>query len=530
MMIRIDVVVSHGKAEDHMNLRMVLLRPLAVASLGFLAMLPLQAQFIQEGGKLNGTGAVGRAEQGFSVALSADGTTAIMGGFHDDSLAGAVWIFIRTNGIWSQQGNKLIGTGAVGTAQQGYSVALSGDGNTAMVGGPYDESLGGAAWVFIRTNGVWSQQGNKLVGTGAVGTAQQGYSVALSADGNTAIVGGPYDTSLGGAAWVFTRTNGVWNQQGSKLAGTGAVGTANQGSSVTLSADGNSAIVGGPGDNSNVGASWVFTRTNGAWSQQGSKLFGTGVGPGGNANQGRSVALSADGNTAIVGGPGDNFGINYAGAMWVFTRTNGMWSQQGNKLVGTGRSGYVFQGASVDVSADGNTAIAGGYADNSGAGASWVFTRAGGVWSQQGSKLFGTGAVGIAYQGQSVALSADGNTAFIGGYFDNSGAGAAWVFVRNATGAGERAAKIPDQFDLEQNYPNPFNPSTTIRYGLPGHCHLSLTVFNTLGQQVAILVRGEQEAGYHEIKFDGSKLASGVYLYTMQAGSYAETKKLLMIR
>ena len=82
------------------------------------------------------------------------------------------------------------GTGALGPAAQGESVALSADGNTAVVGGPYDNwnptnnYLGGpgAAWVFTRSNGVWTQQGNKLVGTGAVGSAIQGHSVALSAD------------------------------------------------------------------------------------------------------------------------------------------------------------------------------------------------------------------------------------------------------------------------------------------------------------------------------------------------------------
>src|SRR5439155_938 len=84
---------------------------------------------------------------------------------------------------------------------------------------------------------------------------------------------------------------------------------------------------------------------------------------------------------------------------------------------------------SVALSADGNTAIVGGRSDNSSAGATWVFTRSGGVWSQQGSKLVGTGAVGsLVFQGYSVALSADGNTAIVGGIADNSSAGAAWVY------------------------------------------------------------------------------------------------------
>jgi hypothetical protein len=99
---------------------------------------------------------------------------------------------------FTQQGPKLVGTDATGAAQQGLSVAVSADGNTAIVGGPEDNSNTGAAWVFTRNAGVWTQEGPKLVGTGAAGTAGQGISVALSADGNTAIVGGGATTPPSG--------------------------------------------------------------------------------------------------------------------------------------------------------------------------------------------------------------------------------------------------------------------------------------------------------------------------------------------
>ncbi len=385
------------------------------------------AQFIQQGTKLVGTGAVGGypTEQGVSVAISADSNSAIVGGSGDSSNAGAAWVYTRSGGAWTQQGSKLVGTGAVGAARQGNSVAISADGNTAIVGGPSDNSDAGAAWVYTRSAGVWTQQGSKLVGTGAVRDAWQGGSVAISADGNTAIIGGPYDNSYAGAAWVFTRGGGVWSQQGSKLVGTGAVREAWQGQSVAISADGNTAIIGGPYDNSYNGAAWVFTRSGGVWSQQGSKLVGTGAV--GAANQGTSVAISADGNTAVVGGYWDNSGV---GGAWVFTRIGGVWSQAGRKLSGTGAAGSpVLQGSSVAISADGNIALVGGYGDNSGVGGAWVFTRIGGVWPQQGSKLIGTGAVGAAGQGISVAISADGTTAIVGGWGDNSYTGAAWVFV-----------------------------------------------------------------------------------------------------
>jgi hypothetical protein len=398
----------------------------------FCAARPASAQFTQQGQKLVGTGAAGAAAQGWSVALTADGATAIVGGPADNSDAGAAWVFTQSGGVWIQQGSKQVGAGAVGPAEQGISVALSADGETAIVGGPNNNSYAGAAWVFTLGGNV------KLpLGTGAVGTALQGASVALSADGTTAVVGGHGDNLGAGAAWVFTQSGGVWTQQGSKLFGGGAVGTAYQGYSVALSADGNTAIVGGYGDNSFAGAAWVFTRSGGVWTQQGSKLSGGGAV--GTAYQGYSVALSADGNTAIVGGYGDN---SNAGAAWVFTRSGGgVWTQQGPKLFGSGALGAAGEGYSVALSADGNTAIVGGPFDNSDAGAAWVLTRSGGgVWTQQGAKLVGGGAAGTAEQGYSVALSADGTTAIEGGRGDNSYTGAAWVFSSPSHIAGSLTA------------------------------------------------------------------------------------------
>jgi hypothetical protein len=89
---------------------------------------------------------------------------------------------------------------------------------------------------------------------------------------------------------------------------------------------------------------------------------------------------------------------------------------------------------------------------------------------------------------------------------------------------------LPVKAMLQQNYPNPFNRSTTIRYGLPHKSSVDLTIYNTLGQQVTILVQGDQEAGYHEIKFDGSSVSSGVYFYRLRAGDFVRTNKLLLIR
>lgn len=386
------------------------------------------AQFAQQGPKLVGGGAGPYSREGTSVALSADGNTAIIGGDGDNNGIGAAWVWTRSGGTWMQQGPKLVGTGAVGIGTgQGRSVSLSSDGNTAAVGFPADNGGTGAIWIWTRNNGVWKQQGPKLVGAGAIGTSIQGSSVALSADGNTVIAGGLEDNNGVGAAWVWVRVGDTWIQQSPKLVGGDATGIAQQGVSVALSADGNTALVGGSRDNEtngSVGAAWVWVRNAGVWTQQGQKLVGTGAV--GNADQGASVALSADGNTALIGGPADN---NQTGAAWVWTRSGGAWAQQGMKLVGGGALGKAFQGQSLTLSGDGKTAIVGGLADDYYAGAIWVWMQNNGTWTEEGNKLVGTGAIGNADQGTSVALSADGNTALVGATEDNGSVGAAWVFA-----------------------------------------------------------------------------------------------------
>jgi hypothetical protein len=97
------------------------------------------------------------------------------------------------------------------------------------------------------------------------------------------------------------------------------------------------------------------------------------------------------------------------------------------------------------------------------------------------------------------------------------------------TGIDQNESGLQTAFALDQNYPNPFNPSTTIRYGLPHSSHVTLTIYNTLGQQVAQLVNEQQQAGYHDAVFRGDGLASGVYFYRFEAGSFVSVKKLLML-
>jgi hypothetical protein len=89
---------------------------------------------------------------------------------------------------------------------------------------------------------------------------------------------------------------------------------------------------------------------------------------------------------------------------------------------------------------------------------------------------------------------------------------------------------VPSEFLLEQNYPNPFNPSTTIAFSIPQTAHVTLDVFNTAGEKVALLVSQEMNAGSYRFMWNASGLASGVYFYRLQAGEFTEARKLLLVK
>ena len=491
----------------------------------------LYAQFTQQGPKLVGAGSVGQSQEGRSVAISSDGNTAVLGGPFDNNGKGAIWIFTRTGGVWTQQGSKLVGTGGVLNNNQGWSVAISSDGNTVIAGAPGDNSAIGAFWIFTRSGGVWLQQGSKLTCTGVIGNAQVGYSVAISSDGNTVAVGGYKDNTNAGAIWIFTRTSGVWTQQGSKLVGTGTVGSAGQGWSDALTSDGNTVIEGGYTDNASAGALWVFTRSAGVWTQQGTKLVGTGGT--GISQMGISVSISSDGSAAVAGGNEDN---NFYGAIWVFTRSGSVWSQQGPKLVGAGGIGASLElGWSVSITPDGNSIAAGGPVDNGQVGAVWVFTRSGGVWTQFGSKFTGTNPVGsFVRQGYCVSISSEG-TVIEGGLSDSNNTGAAWIFSDPTIGITPISNETPKDFSLSQNYPNPFNPNSKIRFQIAKGVRsetsdVRLIVYNLLGEVVTTLVNERLNPGTYEVDFNGSRFASGVYFYALKTENYSETKKMLMVK
>ena len=381
--------------------------------------------FIGAVGPLIGTGSIGTARQGWSVSISKDESTAIVGGDTDNDNVGAAWIFVRNGDTWSQQA-KLIGTGYTGTNNifQGESTGLSSDGNTAVVGGPYDNVAVGAIWIFVRIGTIWTQQAGPLIGTGYIGVDNiyQGWASAISADGNTVVSGGLGHNSDLGAVWVFVRNGTSWSQQGGPLVGTGGTTGAYQGWSVDISSDGNNIVSGGPTDNTggtNVGAVWVFVRNGAVWSQQAGPLIGTL--PTGGSQQGLSVSIYED--TIAVGGPNNFYN---RGNVWVFVRNGTTWTQEVALINGSGQETGDTQQQGFSVSLSKDKLVFGGPGYNSNIGAIWIFTRTNGLWTQKYSRITGSGFTGVPQQGYSVSSSE--NYVIVGGYKNNFDEGAIWIF------------------------------------------------------------------------------------------------------
>jgi hypothetical protein len=414
--------------------RTVLLRVDARGARYPLRIDPLIEQLPKLSGGHEGEGAL----FGFSVSLSADGSTAVIGGRES---RGVAWVFTRSGSTWEQQGPPLTikeedpserCDEEPGECGFGRSVSVSANGETALIGAPDDDAGRGAAFVFAPNGrGEWTQQGKKLeveneeeIGDGAFGR-----SVALSADGDTALIGANAARADQGAAWVFARSGNTWTQQSTKLTdGEEHAGIAYFGRSVALSANGNTALIGAPNENVSFGAAWVFTRSGTTWAQPGVKLTG-GEQEDGQGRFGFSVALSAFGNTALIGARQDSGGV---GAAWVFKRSGATWEQPGVKLTGGEESGEGEFGFSVALSTDGEVALVGGPRDNDHVGAAWLFTRTGAIWGPQGAKLAGVEEGEKDWFGSAVALSSDGETALIGGPFEEAKSGAAWAFLNSA--------------------------------------------------------------------------------------------------
>jgi hypothetical protein len=442
--------------------------------------------------------------EGHGVALSGDGNTLAVGAPYESSGArgvngnqndtsvyssGAVYVFIRSGEGWSQQAYIKASNPGQGY-KFGYFVSLSQDGNTLAVsayfeasaakginGNQNDKSIpqAGAVYVFTRTGAAWSQQAYiKASNTGEAAVGDQlgdgdqfGFSLGLSADGNTLAVGAIGEDSGAkgingdqndnsqqgaGAVYIFTRSGASWSQQAYiKPSNTDANDLF--GYAVGLSADGNTLAASSYDEDSSAreingvmdknrrgsGAIYVFTRTGDKWAQTAYlKAHNAEAGD----SLGYDIAISQDGNT-VVGGAGDEDcfspGINppgcdndlkldsSTGAVYVFARNGNTWTEQAF-IKSSHPSKEDWFGSRLNLSGDGNTLAVGAQLENGGSqgingkqddlsaedsGALYLFTRTGSTWTQ---KAYVKASNAKAYDefGSAMALSRDGKTIAIG--------------------------------------------------------------------------------------------------------------------
>jgi hypothetical protein len=455
------------------------------------------------------------AHIGNALAMSGDGNTVAVGAPHESSAArgingnqddnsaynaGAVYIFVRRGDGWTQQA-YVKASNAGRSDMFGLSLALSRDGNTLAVAAPWEASAAtgvngnqhddsipqaGAVYVFTRAGNTWSQQAYlKASNTGRKGTGddiegdQFGFSVALSADGNTVAAGAVSEDShatgingaqaddsaaSAGAVYVFARAGNSWAQQAYIKSGNSEGGDL-FGYGVGLSADGNTMAVAGydedgsgksvnpVSDNGNngTGAIYAFDRRGGTWTQTG---YFKGSRSQRNDALGYAVAISGDGNT-IAGGTAEesclNGGINPSGcdvdtypahlaagsvgAAYIWVRSGDTWAEQAFikasnpdledwfavRLALNGDGNRLLVGSPMEDSAA--RGVDAGQADNSArdAGAAYLFTRNGTTWSQH-SYIKASNTEAYDEFGSSVALSGDGRTVAVGARMESSAA------------------------------------------------------------------------------------------------------------
>ena len=408
---------------------------------------------------------------GARIALSsADGNTLVVGAAQEDSTAsdaGAVYVFVRNGAAWSQEAYLKASNPGPGD-QFGARVAISADGNTLAVGaydkdGAADITDSGAVYVFVRMNGAWSQQAYleaSIIGEGD----HFGESVALSENGDTLAIGAPLEDSDGingdqannaasdsGAAYVFVRDNAAWSQK-AYLKAPVAGGGDHFGSSITLSPYVETLAVGAPLEDSNstsvidnsasdAGAVYVFKRADESWSEP---IYLKASTPGSGDHFGITVALSADRNTLAIGAntesshaagiDGDQLddSAQSAGAVFVFVWANMAWAQQAYIKASNPDAGDFF--GNVALSADGDILAVGALGEKSTAngiggdqtvntaelvGSAYVFVRSGTAWSQRAYVKASNSGAGDIF-GSTVAMSADGNTLAVGAYGEGS--------------------------------------------------------------------------------------------------------------
>ncbi len=332
--------------------------------------------------------------------------------------------------------------------QFGAATALSSDGSTALVYTARNGKSRGHLWVYEDTKGRWHRAIDLLsrettdgptYGNGSPGFSAGG--ISLSADGSVALVGGCNESGAGNVL-VFTRGAKRWSKVPQHLVGTDQEGDANFGCDVALSGDGRTALVGGDDDDEGVGAVWAFTRDGEEWRQDGQKLTVGVPGFGQPEEFGSAIALSGDGEVALIGdhdrqcsehSDGKSFCEPFGGTAWTFRRVGEEWTE--GEVV-TGPAPFT----SVALDEDGDAALLGSsepaYLSEEEVWPGWAgrTTNDGSGWTTP-TELTGTEEVPGGGFGSATALSADGAIGLVGSFgnyssgspYDRLGV-AAWIY------------------------------------------------------------------------------------------------------
>jgi hypothetical protein len=347
--------------------------------------------------------------EGSSVSLSGDGNIIAIGAPSDfGSSIGGTQIYVRSGATWKYQTTL---SQRIPNSDEGYSVSLSADGNTLAVGAPnFDNNGLGVTQIYIRSGNVWKYQTTLSQG---ISNSDEGTSVSLSADGNTLAVGAPNaGTGFSGETEVYIRTGNNWSHQVSlSQENVGSL----EGSSVSLSAtDANTLAVGcpafSPNSKSAAGGVQVYIKSNNLWEPQAILLSQQVAG----SCEGKSVSLSANGNILASGAPLLN---NTVGATYIYSRSGNIWKLQ--TTLNARPQENSNDGTSVSLSANGNMLISTQYPDSI-----QIYAQSGTTWNYQTSFNV-TGSDNNYF----VSLSPDGNTFAIGAPTFNSSTGETFVYI-----------------------------------------------------------------------------------------------------
>lgn len=390
------------------------------------------------------TAATARPADYFGIALGLSGATAIIGAYSADQDmewvdCGAAHVFERNGGVWSEQA-RLTPADAFDYDYFGYTVAI--DGETAVVGA-FGADLpnkpdAGAAYVFVRNGGVWNQQA-KLTAADAADGDWFGYSVAIA--GETVLVGAlqgdmNQNRTDAGAAYVFVRSGANWSQQARLTAGAAAAFD-HFGRAVALTGD--TAVIGAngvdqPGKDA-AGAAYVFVRSGANWAQQAELTAADAA-----AFDNFGISVAACGDTALVGAYyDDHAGGTNAGSVYAFQRADGAWTPQA-KLTAVDAAAADQFGRAVAIHLD-VALIGAGQDDHMGgndAGSAYLFTRSGGQWAHQARLAAADASPSDAF---GRATSLDAASMIIGAVFDDhaggNDAGSAYPFAPAWDGDGD---------------------------------------------------------------------------------------------